>query len=162
MKKLCLFILFAFLLTGCASPAAEPEQEAPQPMETLSRESLVNQNEPCWTEQELLTAFYEYAEAGTVVIDCVAFEESACSVVGVVQYTRENENGCWFDFIKKEGIPRSTGTEATPVEEKTLACAGVDTVRCRLLDENGEAFVCEVSYFEELDEKTTGFKLVSR
>ena len=121
----------------------------------------MDHNDPQWTEQELLTAFYQYAEIGTVVIDCVVLEKSACNIVGVVQYTQEDDTGCWFDFIRSDGIPGSTGTEAAPVED-TLICAGVDTVRCKVLDENSEAFVLEVSYFEEADNITTGFKMVSR
>lgn len=162
MKKLLIGLMLAFMLVGCSAPEVEMEQpEAPQPEETFFQESSVDHHDPSWTEQELLTAFHQYAEMGTVVIDCVVLEESACNVVGVVQYTQEDETGCWFDFIKSEGIPRSTGTEASPVED-TLICAGVDTVSCRLLDENGEEFVLEVSYFEEQDNITTGFKMVSR
>lgn len=163
MGKMILSVMILLLLSGCAAAEPAPEQpEAPQPEETFFRESSVDHNDPRWTEQELLTAFYQYAELGTVVIDCVVFEESACDMVGVVQYTLEDESSCWFDFIDSRGVPRSTGTEAAPAGEDTLVCTGVDTVQCRLLEENGEEFICEVTYFEEADNITTGFKLVSR
>lgn len=163
MKKSVLLILLALLLTGCAVPEQEMQQpEAPQSMETFFRESSVDHHDPRWTEQELLTAFYQYAELGTEVIDCVIFEESACNVAGVVQYTQEGEEGCWFDFVKGDGVPRSTGSESSPAGEDTLVCTDMDTVQCKLLDENGEVFTCEVTYFEESDENTIGFKLVSR
>lgn len=163
MKKLLIGLLLTFLLVGCSAPEVKMEQpEAPQPEETFFRESSVDYNDPRWTEQELLTAFYQYAEMGTVAIDCVVLKQSACNIVGVVQYTQEDEDGCWFDFIDSQGIPRSTGTEASSAGEDTLVCVGVDTVQCRLLDENGEEFVLEVSYFEEGDNITTGFKMVSR
>lgn len=163
MKKVCLFVILALLLWGCSAPAAQTQQpEAPPMQETFFRESSADHQDPRWTQQELLTAFYQYAEAGTVILDCVILEESACGIVGVVQYTLPEEGGCWFDFIDPWGIPRSTGATQTPAGEDTLVCAGVDTVQCRLLDENGEAFVCEVTYFEEPDHNTSGFKLVSR
>lgn len=163
MKYAGFLLTMLFLLSGCSDPEVELQQaEAPQTEETFFRESSVDHNDPQWTEQELLAAFYQYAEQGTVVIDCVVLEQSACDIVGVVQYRQEGEGGCWFDFINSQGMPVSTGSAASPVGEVTLVCTGVDTVRCRLLDENGEEFICEVSYFEDLENHTTGFKMVSR
>lgn len=163
MKKACLFILLAFLIAGCSTSEPEMEQpNAPTPMETFFQEASVDHHDPQWTEEELLTAFYQYTEIEPKVVDCVVFEESACNVVGVVQYVQEDEDGCWFDFVKGDGTLRSTGSEASPAGEDTLTCVGVDTVQCKLLDENNEVFVCEVTYFEEPDENTIGFKLVSR
>lgn len=152
-----------FFLPGCSELAVELQQpEAPQPEETFFQEASVDRIDPRWTEQELLTIFCKYAESCTVVIDCVVLESSACDVVGVVQYIQDEEPGCWFDFINSQGVPRTGGVTATPAGEDTLICAGVDTVQCRLLDENGEEFICEVTYFEEADHITTGFKIVSR
>ena len=163
MRYAVFLLAVLFLLSGCSAPVVEVQQpEAPQPEATFFRESSVDHIDSRWTEDELLTAFYQYVELGTVVIDCVVLESSACDIVGVVQYTQEGETGCWFDFLDSQGTPRSTGSEASPAGEDTLICAGVDTVRCSLLDDNGEEFVCEVLYFEELDGNTSGFKMVSR
>ena len=163
MRYAVFLLTILFLLSGCSEPAVELQQpEAPMPEETFFLESAVDRIDPRWTEQELLTAFYKYAESDMVVIDCVVLESSACDVVGVVQYTQEGETGCWFDFIDSQGVSRTGGVVASPAGEDTLVCAGVDTVQCRLLDENGEEFICEVTYFEEADHITTGFKIVSR
>ena len=163
MKCLIFSIVFAIMLSSCAAPANElPHAEAPKPEETFFRESAADHHDPRWTEQELLTAFYQYAELETKVVGCVTLESSACDIVGVVQYTQEGEDGCWFDFINSQGVPMSTGSEASPVGTDTLVCTGVDTVQCRLVSENGEEFVCEIFCFEEPESNTTGFKMVTR
>ncbi len=161
--KGCIFIfLLALLLPGCSdAPAASMPGEVPQQEETFFRESSADHHDPRWTKQELLTAFYQYAEEGTVVVDCVVLEETVWDVAGVVQYTRKDEPGCWFDFIKSQGIPRSAGVESLPAGEGTLLCAGADCVSCTLLEEDGTEYTCMVSYYEKPENRETGFKIAT-
>lgn len=160
MKKYFLVWMLAFLLSGCFNTAAETAYaEAPQPEETFLRESSEDIHDPGWTEQELLTAFHQYAEMGTAVIDCVVIPDSAYGIVGVVQYTEDDEEGCWFDFLKEEGIPRSVGVLTAPAGKGTLEYAGNDTVTCILLKEDGAEYTCTVSYYEIPENKETGFKI---
>lgn len=159
MKKYLLALILVLFLSGGSGAAQKlPDREA-QIDDAILRESSEARNDSQWTEQELLAAFDQYAEPGTVVIDCAALEASVCDIVGVVQYTTEDYSGCWFDFIKREGIPRTGGVEAKPVEEKTLTCTGADTVSCTLLKEDGTAFTCSITYYE--NDVETGFRLVS-
>lgn len=160
MKKLCLLVLLAFLLSGCSAQGTEKEQlEMNRPTETFFRESPDDHQDPRWTEQELLTAFYQYAEMGTVVIDCVILEDSVCDIVGVVQYTLPEETGCWFDFIDNQGRPKTGGVEAPPSEKGTLTCAGIDTVSCRLRKAEDTEFTCRITYYES--DLETGFRIAT-
>jgi len=135
------------------------EENVPQPEAPVSGESTQHFDQK---EQELLTTFYQNTDGQTVVIDCVLLEESACGMAGVVQYITPGEAGCWFSFLGSDGIPRSAGVEEGTIIEDTLVCVGADTVQCRLLDANGAEYICEVTYYEEPDSNTTGFKIVSR
>lgn len=161
MKKWFLICVLMLLLSGCAAQTPEqPQAEAPQPDETFFRESSIDHDDPEWTEQELLTAFYQYAEEGTVVIDCVVFSESAYGIVGVVQYTQKEEAGCWFDFLNAQGFPHSIGVLTEPAGKGTLEYIGNDTVSCTLLNEDGTEYTCTVSYYEKPENKETGFKVI--
>lgn len=161
MKHLVLTVVLALLLSGCADSAVElPQAEAPQPEETFFRESSADHHDPRWTEQELLTAFYQYAEEGTAVIDCVVVPDSAYGIVGVVQYTEKDEEGCWFDFLKGDGIPRSVGVLTPPAGKGTLEYIGDDTVTCTLLKEDRTEYTCTISCYEIPENRETGFKIV--
>lgn len=154
MKKYCLILVLALLLGGCGNAVVETE-----PSETFLRESSEDIQNPAWTETEILTAFYQYAETGTTVIGCVVVPDSQYGIVGVVEYTVEDEEGCCFDFLKADGIPKKAGVEALPAEGDTLAYAGGDAVTCRILTEDGAESACTLTYYEK--EQEIGFQLVT-
>ena len=161
MKYILLSCVIILFLSACSSPAVDGTQiETPEPEETFFRESSADHQNPRWTKEELLTAFYQYAEAGTVIVDCVVIPDSAYGIVGVVQYTEEGETGCWFDFLNASGKPESVGTLTEPAGEGTLTYAGNDTVTCTLLKEDGSEYTCTISYFANPEENSTGFKVI--
>ena len=153
MKHILAIFIFSIFLSACSAPAEDYTKiEAPAPEETFFRD-------PRWTEEELLTAFYQYAETGTEIVDCMVIPDSAWGIVGVVQYTEEGETGCWFDFLNASGKPETVGTLTDPAGEETLAYIGNDTVTCTLLREDGSEYTCTISYFAIPEENTTGFKV---
>ena len=134
MKKSFLICILVLLLYGCSDSAVvTPQAEAPQPEETFFRESSADHHDPKWTEQELLTAFYQYAEEDMEVVDCVIIPDSDYGIVGVL-------------------------TE--PLGEETMAYIGNDTVNCILLQEDGTEYTCTISYYEIPENKETGFKVI--
>ena len=160
MKHILAIFIFSLFLCACSSPAEDYTLiEAPAPEETFFRESSADHQDPRWTEEELLTAFYQYAEDGTVIVDCVVIPDSAFGIVGVVQYTKADDAGCWFDFLNASGKPESVGSLKAPAGEGTLEYAGNDTVTCMLLQDDGTEYICTVSYFAIPEENTTGFKI---
>lgn len=160
MKYILLSCILMLFLSACSSPTEDYTQiEAPALEATFFRESSADHQDPRWTEEELLTAFYQYAEDGTVIVDCVVIPDSAFGIVGVVQYTEEGETGCWFDFLNASGMPESVGTLTEPTGEGTLVYIGNDTVTCTLLREDGTEYTCTIAYFASQEENTTGFKV---
>lgn len=161
MKKWCFLIILLFL-TGCAAASVQYSDIDVPPLETtFFRESSADHDDPRWTEQELLTAFYQYAEDGTIIIDCVILDDSAWGMAGVVQYTTEDYPGCCFDFIRAQGLPRSVGVESLPAGRDTLTCVGPDSVTCSLLENDGSEYLCTVTYYENLNNSETGFKVIA-
>ena len=160
MKRILAIFLVLIVLSACSAPAEEYIQiEAPAPETTFFRESSADHQDPRWTEEELLTAFYQYAEIGTEIVDCVVIPDSAYGIVGVVQYTEEEDEGCWFDFLNASGKPESVGTLTEPAGKDTLTYIGKDTVTCTLLREDGSEYTCTIAYFASPAENTTGFKV---
>lgn len=150
----------AYIATILYYEDQETQEKGFKVSEENTEGSLNEQMDPAWTEQELLTAFHQYAEMGTVVIDCVVFPDSANGIVGAVQYTEEDEDGCWFDFLKADGIPRSIGVQTRPSGEGTLEYCGDDTISCTLLKADGTEYVCTVSYYENAENGEIGFKVI--
>lgn len=112
-----------------------------------------------FTEAELLDLFYGYAyadPANRMVTGCAVMPESDYGIIGVVQYTTEDEEGCLFDFLRAEGPPLQAGVEASPVAD-TLQHAGKDTVHCDIIGDDGDVHVCRLSFYQ--NDIEYGFKL---
>lgn len=153
MKKEILIVLF--LLLSCILPACK-ETEVLQAAETTA----LPQAQSPYTKEMILDIFngYAYADpANRTVIDCVVMEESQYGILGVVQYTTEDYEGCWFDFLTT-GVPLTAGIEALPTGEKNLAFRESDTVTCRLTT-NGEVHTYTLSFYR--NDLETGFRLSS-
>lgn len=114
------------------------------------------------TEAELLDLFYGYAyadPANRVVTGCAVMPESDHGIIGVVQYTTEDDEGCLFDFLRAEGPPLQAGADAVPIAN-TLQYAVKDTVTCDIIGEGGAVYVCRLSFCQ--NEMEYGFKLETK
>lgn len=121
------------ILSGCTKNETLPIQKETT---TTTETTVPKQTEALrYTETDILDMFNGYAYAdpsNRIVIDCVVMEESEYGILGVVQYTTEDYDGCWFDFITG-GAPLTAGIEASPTGEKTLTFLEGDTVDCQLI-----------------------------
>ena len=93
-----MLLLLCALLTGCGqAETAETPEVAPTP-------PSVEETAPP-TETDVLDFFaadpyYENYE----VTDCVLADDGACDLIGVVQYTNEEENPCYYAFVDSDGF----------------------------------------------------------
>lgn len=149
-KYLLLLIVLIILLSGCGKNIAESAAAGDQTGEgaAVIRVEL--------SEPEIQNMFLEYAESGWIMVDCVPVTDSDYGIVGVVQYTTEEYDGCCFDFLRMDG-PLQVGVGANPAGEDRLVYLGGDTVTCELVRETGEIYTCTVSYYET--ETEIGFQV---
>lgn len=111
------------------------------------------------SEQDVMALFYQHRDRLEVnIIDCVVVSESNYGILGVVQYTTEDYDGCMFDFLTND-VPLSAGVGASPAETGSLEYLGEDTVSCQLVKENGVPQTYKVSFYRSDIEY--GFKVVS-
>lgn len=152
MKHRIIWLLLICLsLTGCTAAGETEPQTAKAETEAV----------PSYTEQDILDMFngYAYADpANRVVIDCVVLPESDYGILGVVQYTTDDYDGCWFDFLT-EAAPHTAGVEALPAGEKTLEYVCADTITCQLVNDEAAPFACQITFYQ--NDLETGFKIVS-
>lgn len=149
MPKRYIFLwacVFLVTLSGCTKSETLPAQTET----TLAEETTVSRQTEalCYTEMDILDMFNGYAYAdpsNRTVIDCVVMEVSEYGILGVVQYTTEDYDGCWFDFLTG-GVPLTAGIEATPIAEKTLSFQEKDAVTCQLFL-NGKIHTFTLSYY---------------
>lgn len=138
--------VFLVALLGCTKSETLPEQtETVVAVETAASKQT---EAVCYTEADILDMFNGYAYADPcdrTVIDCVVMEKSEYGILGVVQYTTEDYDGCWFDFLTG-GVPLTAGIDASPSGEKTLAFLKKDTVTCQLTV-NGNVHTFTLSYY---------------
>lgn len=133
MKKAVPVILLVLcLLAGCGAKSdVSTESSAPETTAYPTGEQ--------YTEQDILNIFNGYAYAdpsNRAVVDCVLVPDSSYGIIGVVQYTTDDYDGCWFDFLTKER-PLPVGIQAPPAEDSVLEYIGKDTVSFQLLDDSG-------------------------
>lgn len=146
------------ILSGCTKNETLPIQKETT---TTAETTVPKQTEAvCYTEADILDMFNSYAYAdpsNRIVIDCVVMEESEYGILGVVQYTTEDYDGCWFDFLTG-GVPLTAGIEAAPTGEKTLTFLESDAVICQLTV-NGEIHTFTLSYYR--NDLENGFRVSS-
>lgn len=152
----------AYIATILYYEDQETQEKGFKVSEENTEGSLNDQMDPAWTEQELLTAFHQYAEMEIEVAGCVVFPESNYGIAGVVSYT--DAECCWFDFLDETGFPRSTGIpkeieDSLVTDVQELKCIGKDTVSCRLLTEDGLEYTCTIHYYETPGNKESGFQI---
>lgn len=152
-----LMLIFIGLLTACnVETVKNTETKA---SEAMQQETTGAEKIEILSEQDVMALFYRYkAEAKTNVIDCTVVSESDYGILGVVQYTAEDYNGCMFDFLTDD-VPLRAGVEAQPIDMDSLEYLGGDTVSCQLVNADGVINTYKVSFYRS--DVEYGFKVVS-
>lgn len=84
--------------------------------------------------------------------------ESDYGILGVVQYTAEDYNGCMFDFLTDD-VPLRAGVETQPIDMDSMEYLGGDTVGCQLVNADGVINTYKASFYRS--DVEYGFKVVS-
>ena len=148
-----MLLLIVFALSACADPSEETSPST----EAQAKETSASAASTELTLSDIKNRFFDYAQPGWEMLDCVTVTDSEYGIIGVVQYTTQDYAGCRFDFLKLDGVFQ-TGVGALPAGEDRLVYTGNDTVSCELLKNNGEAYTCTISYYES--GSGCGFKIV--
>lgn len=146
-RYLVLYLLALCFLTACAA-----NQEAEETTVVHSSEETIVQTEETvpeiMTEAELLNLFYANAgSANRTVVDCAVVTDSAYDLIGVILYTVTDEEGCSFDFLKKDGnLGGRIGIGSSPAEDTALEYLANGAFSCQLLRTDGTSYLCEIFY----------------
>lgn len=157
---LTLCIIFC-LTVGCNPKQERQEVETTAPETAASETTAPIQTNPV-TEQELLDLFngYAYADpANRVAVDCAVVTDYAYDLIGVVMYTTDDEAGCSFDFLGKDGsCVGRIGIGSTPTENANLEYLGTGVFTSQMLHTDGGSYLCRIIYsFDE--ENGTNYKV---
>lgn len=161
MSRRTIFLLILVICIGSLTAChAETEKNmVTEPSEGMRQEATDWVEKEPMSEQDVMDVFYRHRDRLEVnVMDCVVVSESDYGILGVVQYTTEDYDGCMFDFLTND-VPMRTGVGALPTDTGSLEYMGEDTISCQLVDENGVTSTYKVSFYRSDIEY--GFKVVS-
>lgn len=156
-RYLVLLVVILLALTACSEKTAETTEAAAEP--TVAVETTV----PERTEQTVLELFHKYAdEPGRNVIDWVAVPDSACGVVGVVEYTDADYDGIRFVFLTMDGpLQGRTGTPDCMPMPGTLEYIGTDRISYQFQTEDGKT-ITNTIFVESDGNGYTNFEVASQ
>ncbi len=157
IRSILVMLLSLFLLLACSDKSLN--NTVPQVSEgtTLETAQPVPQ---MLTEREVLNLFQKYeTTSGRTVINCVLVPDSACGVVGVVQYTDRNRDGVMFAFLTMDGpLGGRCGTPNCTAVEDTLEYLGADTISYQFQTAEGQTMTNTISFSDD-GNGNTSFKI---
>lgn len=137
----CLIAALLVLALAACAPVQQP-QTAPQPE---PQAQPAPEPEPL-TAEAVTELFRKKADPDCTVQDCVAVNDGAYGLVGVVQYGQE-DGYTHFAFVGPDGFFQTVGVGALPAEESKLEYLGNAAVSALLFDsEKGVASCYRVEY----------------
>lgn len=161
LKLLTVMLIVLCLMAACSGKPSK--KMSTQIRETAEQETTAPVRKVL-TEQEVRDLFYQY-EVGTkgkTVIDCIAVSDSACGVVGVVQYTDTDQDGVMFAFLTVDGsLGGRCGTPNCTAVKGTLEYLGNDTIAYQFQTAEGENITNTISYSND-GNGCTNFKITSK
>jgi len=129
MKRLIVLLLvMCCVLAGCDQTAPE----APLPESSVPESSSAPAEE--MTVEKVKELFWQTADAGWTVQDCVLVDDGAYDLVGVVQYSQGDEF-THFAFVEADGHWQTAAIMATVVENGELKYIGDGEITTKLLNE---------------------------
>ena len=161
MSRRTIFLLILVICIGflTACHVETEKNTVTEPSEGMHQEATDWVEKEPMSEQDVMAVFYQHRDRFEVnVIDCVVVSESDYGILGVVQYTTEDYDGCMFDFLTND-VPLCAGVGALPTDIGSLEYMGEDTISCQLVDRNGVTSTYKVSFYRSDIEY--GFKVVS-
>ena len=141
MKRLIVLLLvMCCVLAGCDQTAPE----APLPESSVPESSSAPAEE--MTVEKVKELFWQTADAGWTVQDCVLVDDAAFGLVGVVQYSKRDDF-THFAFVQADGLWQTVGVGAVPSGEGTLEYLGNAAVGVTLFDpEKGVSSYTTIEY----------------
>lgn len=160
-KLLTGMLIFLYLMSACSG---KPSAKIPtQISETEERETIAPVQKVL-TEQEVRDLFYHYevSTTGETVIDCAVVPDSACGVVGVVQYTDTDHDGIMFAFLTMDGpLGGRCGTPDCTAVKGTLEYLGNDMIAYQFQTAEGETITNTIAYSKDRS-GCTNFQVTSK
>lgn len=160
-KLLTVMLIVLCLMAACSGKPSE--KMSTQIRETVGQKTTVPVQKVL-TEQEVRDLFYQYevSTRGKTVIDCIAVPDSACGVVGVVQYTDTDQDGVMFAFLTVDGsLGGRCGTPNCTAVKGTLEYLGDDTIIYQFQTTEGETITNTILYSND-ENGCTNFKITSK
>lgn len=160
-KLLTGMLIFLYLMSACSGKPSE--KMSTQIRETVGQKTTVPVQKVL-TEQEVRDLFYQYevSTRGKTVIDCIAVPDSACGVVGVVQYTDTDQDGVMFAFLTVDGsLGGRCGTPNCTAVKGTLEYLGNDMIAYQFQTAEGETITNTIAYSKDRS-GCTNFQVTSK
>ncbi|MCI6227623.1 MAG: hypothetical protein MR636_02670 [Clostridiales bacterium] len=157
IQSILVVLLSLFLLSACS------EKSLNNTIPRVPEETTLETAQPVpqmLTEREVLNLFRKYeTTSGRTVINCVPVPDSACGVVGVVQYTDRDHDGVMFVFLTMDGpLGGRCGTPNCTAVEDTLEYLGEDTISYQFQTAEGHTITNTISFSDD-GNGNTSFKI---
>lgn len=152
MKKVKYVILLFVLVFIVVLRVSQPDEMIEvQTIRTTGGESIESvAKTPELTKQMILDLFNGYAYAdpdNKRAVDCVVVTDDAFGLMGIVQYTTDDYDGCWFDYLGQDGnLKGVVGIPSVTSVAGTLKYQENGTIACRFVDDNESNCLYTIHY----------------
>ena len=112
-----------------------------------------------WTEQDVRQLFESKKAHDENFIECVVADDGAYERVGVVLFTKDDDEATHLGFMDAEGFYAVSGTYAKLADEPNLTYLGDGAVTFGVQTDEGEPYLIKLSYSRSDDGMHTNFVL---